>query len=159
MRGQWGKSTLERLNQRNKALGLCRPYEPVRLNNGDVGGYRVRSGLPVYFDTNEQRIWPDDESYKLRLSKIRAERLLRRVVPRKEWLRYMIRGYVLVRGSEGGLYKLTKRPIYGVEQWWPVKALMCAVPADNRDLPPADMIAAQYLSIKNDEAGFMLKAL
>jgi len=87
--------------------------------------------------------------------KQRAERLLRRTLPKKEWYRYMIKGYVLVWGSEGGLYQLTKKKAYGVNQWRPIKRTICTVPADIAKLDPADFITAQYLSLLNDEKGFL----
>lgn len=90
--------------------------------------------------------------------KTKAERLLRRTVPRKEWLRYLMRGYVLVRGSSGGLYKLTKGKVYGIHQWAPEKAKVCAAPGGVDSLDPADMIAAQYLSLQADEPAFRLVA-
>ena len=87
-----------------------------------------------------------------------AVRLLRRTLPRREWLRYTIKGYVLVRGSEGGLFRLNKEKAYGIQQLKPKKRVMCAVPEDANLIPIADVIVAQYLSIKNDEKGFIEKA-
>ncbi|HEX20691.1 MAG TPA: hypothetical protein ENG78_07730, partial [Acidiferrobacteraceae bacterium] len=87
--------------------------------------------------------------------KSKAERLLRRTLSRKEYFRYVTRGYVLVSGSSGGLYKLTKSRAYNVHQLRPEKRTMCAVPADVAQLDYADIIVAQYLALINDENKFV----
>ena len=191
----WLRNSLERLQQRNRALrNEPEPDPPTRMeaDGANVSGFLssyVRDGFffgnsivavrsdgifqldreqmmaDSYEPLREARVRAAAERLSRPLRKpvgtpqSRAERLLRRTLPKKEWLRYMMKGYVLVRGSAGGLYRLRKAKANGVDQWQPQKRTICAVPDRVGELDPADMIVAQYLALKNDEPGFLRIAL